>query len=511
MPKRSPAPSRGRLPSPEERARGLRREGEALVKKGRLQDAVGRFSSALEALPGDAATLFQLALTASRLGMVDGAVRFYEQILAHQGPEAADIQVLVNLGTAYRAASRTDDAVALLRTALEARNDEAPLWHALGSAVRDMGDRAAARTFFSQAVRLDPRHGAALGSLADLDLEEGDLAQALERYDAALRVTRKSAEFGAQLHLSRALALLQAGRLEDGWAAYGHRFTAQGAAAPGGGRLWTGQPFKGRPLTILREQGIGDQIMFAGLVRQILTDAQDAPSHVTLTCEPRLVPLLARSLRCVTVTARPHKTAGPGWILPLGEVPARRWPARVPDRQSPYLTPAPERRKHWASWLDGLPPGPRMGLCWRSGKRQGLRAGAYAPLEAWIRLARMARGPLICAHYEPSDDDLAAFEAGGVRLHRPPGIDQRQDIDDATTLLSCLDVVITAPTAVAYQAALSGTRTIRLLPHAWWTHLGTGADAFALMLEDIIAPHPEDWDSVFKAAADRHPDLFTLS
>ncbi|MGF1455415.1 MAG: tetratricopeptide repeat protein [Alphaproteobacteria bacterium] len=500
--------SASRLGASEAKAQGvrLRRSGEALVRKGRLREAIDRFAAALEALPGDLPTLFHLARTADRLGMADGAIRFYEQILA-QAPDQRE--AVVNLSHAYRSAGRGSEAVRLLQDALSRREDDPSLWHALGSAKRETADREGARVCFTRALECDPRHGGAAGSLADLDLEEGHTEDALTRYDVAVRNTDRGTRMGAQMRLSHALALLQAGRLAEGWTAYGARFAAQGAregsAADRRLKRWTGQSLKGRPLKILAEQGVGDQLMFAACLPAVLSAPAREAGPVSLTCEPRLAPLLARSLPGVDVHATGSDDPGgaPGyWSAPLADMPARLWPERAaPLTNDPFLRIDPVEAARWRAWLDSAGPGPHIGLCWRSGRRDGLRGDQYAPFEAWIGLARRLRGTLVCVQYDAAGAEIAAMAQADLALHQPPDLDQKQDIDRATALLSVLDRVITAPTAVAYQAALAGTRTIRLLPFAWWTHLGTGRDAFAPALEDRVAPRPGLWDDTMDTLA----------
>ncbi len=488
----------------------LRRHGENLLRKGRLQDAIDKFAAALEALPGDLPTLFHLATTAERLGMADGAIRFYEQIL-DRSPD--QLEVLINLSHAYREAGRAGKAIDLLQGSLARLGDDASLWHALGSARRETGDRDSARSCFTTALRHDPLHGAASGSLADLDMEEGRTEEALSRYGIAERNTPRDTKMGAQVRLSHALALLQTGDLAAGWAAYGARFKAQGAregtAADRRLKSWTGQPLKGRPLRILAEQGLGDQLMFAATLPSVLSGAALDAGPITLTCAPRLARLLARSCPDLTVVPTDPDADAPMadqpqayWRISLGNLPGLLWPERVRSLAAdPFLRVDEAEGERWRGWLGTLGPGPRIGLCWRSGRQHGLRADSYAPLTEWIALARKLSATLICVQYDVREDELAAFRDAGVDLHVPPGLDQKQDIDRATALLSRLDQVVTAPTTVAYQAALAGTPTIRLLPFAWWTHLGTGRDAFAPALTDLVAEHPAAWDTVMGEAA----------
>ena len=54
---------------------------------------------------------------------------------------------------------------------------------------------------------------------------------------------------------------------------------------------WGGQPLAGRTILVYGEQGIGDEIMFASCLPDLLEQA----GRVIVACESRLVPLFRRS------------------------------------------------------------------------------------------------------------------------------------------------------------------------------------------------------------------------
>ena len=67
---------------------------------------------------------------------------------------------------------------------------------------------------------------------------------------------------------------------------------------------WTGGSLKKKRLLVRAEQGVGDQILFASLIPDLAARADAEGGSVVLECEPRLVPLFARSFPGVTVQAR---------------------------------------------------------------------------------------------------------------------------------------------------------------------------------------------------------------
>ena len=67
---------------------------------------------------------------------------------------------------------------------------------------------------------------------------------------------------------------------------------------------WTGGSLKSKRLLVRAEQGVGDQIMFASLIPDLAARARAEGGSVILECEPRLVPLFARSFPGVAGHAR---------------------------------------------------------------------------------------------------------------------------------------------------------------------------------------------------------------
>ena len=111
----------------------------------------------------------------------------------------------------------------------------------------------------------------------------------------------------------------------------------------------------------------------------------------------------------------------------------------------------------WAGFLASVGNGPFIGLCWSSGKTGGHRAVQYAPLEAWAEFIAKLPGTLLSVQYDAPDAEIAALERmSGRTIFVPPGLDQKNELDRTAAMLSALDAVVSAPTAVSWLAAGAG-------------------------------------------------------
>jgi hypothetical protein len=140
----------------------------------------------------------------------------------------------------------------------------------------------------------------------------GRLDPALAQYDSMLA---RQPQFGGAV-INRCYAPLARGDYTAGWAAYEQRFTASATRErnftfPG----WRGDRLTGKRILVYAEQGLGDEIMFASYVRDVLQCA----AHVVIECNTRLAPLFARSLPRAAVHGA-NKDDDHSWLQALPQV-----------------------------------------------------------------------------------------------------------------------------------------------------------------------------------------------
>jgi Flp pilus assembly protein TadD len=487
-------------------AAALYDQGLSLSAEGRHLEAIERFEAALAREPDNVRILFALGHTAGTLGMPEPAALFYRRVLQI---EPGRIEALVNLANLLRASGQFDAAIALLQPALAGGHPDIAL--TLGSAFREKGDEANAVRCYRAALAAEPDHAPAMVNLADLLCDAGRRAEARTLYDAAI----KADPANPQARLNRAILHFLNGALKDGWRDYEARLSVPGKVPVPEQRLpaWDGK-LKRTRLLVRAEQGVGDQILFASLIPELQTRAAAEGGSLILECEPRLLPLFARSFPGVTVKPARLKTvnglvvADYGWLkqaggataaIPMGSLPKFLRP-RIESFSTPhrFLTPDAVEAAHWKSVFGAQ----AIGLCWRSGKSGGHRSIQYAPLEEWGAFIRILNATPVCVQYDATPDEIAALEAmSGRKILVPEGIDQKQELDRACALLSALDAVVTAPTAVSWLSAGAGVPTFKILYDTSWTALGQPREPFAPSCVCVMPDVRGNWNDAFVKAA----------
>ncbi len=483
-------------------------QGLKLTADGRHAQAIEAFEQALALKADDTRTLFALGNTARVLGMAGPAEEFYRRVLAI---EPGRLEPLVNLANLLRAQGQFAAAEALLKPAL-ARNPEAPeLWLTLGSVYRETGDVERARAHYREAILRRPGYGAALVNLADLVADEGEYDEALALYGGALASEPDS----AQARLNRAVLHLLRGELRRGWRDYAARLKIAGKVplADHGLPRWNDSCLKRTRLLVTAEQGVGDQIMFASMIPELAERAAAEGGSILLECEPRLVDLLARSFPKIAVhpsridnhegKIRAHydwlqNAGGANASVEMGTLPRflRNSLDQFPAPHA-YLKPDPAEQERWRAAFAELPR-PLTGICWRSGSTGGSRAVQYAPLEAWASFIRDLQGTVVSAQYDAKPEEIATLSAmSGRDIVVPQGIDQKNELDRTAALLSTLDVMVSAPTAVSWLAAGAGVATCKVLYDTSWTSFGCTYEPFAPSAACIMPKQRGDWADVF--------------
>lgn len=427
---------------------------------------------------------------ALRLGEYPAAERLLKAHLRENGPTP---EAIADLARAQAEQLAFDRAHELLKAALEADPGQSRLWVALGELLRFQGRDAQSIVFFEEAARLDPHAAGARAGLADaLLVSGGDIEAAVAAGEAAVAAATPSER--PAVIAAHARRLLAAGRLAEGWAAL-VECAVPGPAAAIDIRVaaprWTpGMPSDG-PLLVIGEESVTDDILLAQVVPGLIADGRPlvlavAPAWLNLARrsfpQTRVVPLVARSRggrrQLAADVDAPHLHDGrllAAW-RPLRDVVAERR-TRLADfaPAAPYLTADPDRVRHWRDWLDGLGPGPKIGVRWRQPLLDAARpceipnlGDLQGPLSVpGLQLVSLQGGEVL------GELDWIR-EALGLAIHEPPRLNE-EDLDDLAALASALDVVVGAPGAPTYAAAACGAR-VWFLSTPWrWALLGEEA------------------------------------
>ena len=283
----------------------------------------------------------------------------------------------------------------------------------------------------------------------------------------------------ARWHL--ALHQLEAGDLPAAFENYEARWAL--AAFPSERRTfdvprWNGEPVEGKRLLVWREQGVGDEIRFAGL----LPDLVSTGARVTMECNPKLLELFRASFPSIDVRPvkppaerRPEDYAGFDFEVPLGSLARffRPTVAQMRAKCAPWLHRDPQAESAVRAAMNAGPRHPVIGLCWRSSNQSLKRNKHYLRPENIAALRLLGRSGFICLQYDECSEETGLLRELGLPVTTFASIDQMNDILGASRLTGACDLVVSAGTTTAELAAGLGVPTILFGQKRTQIQLGT--------------------------------------
>lgn len=458
----------------------------AREKSNDLASALSCYDKALILLPDHAAIAHDLGRLAFLLDQKETAAKLFWRFLAQEPghPEAVN-----NLACALRDLNAHDEAIEALKPVLQAHPDQTMLWNTLGTIRVQQGELASAVGFYDEALRLDPAYARARYNRGNARLNLGDAAGALEDIETALALAEPGD--GPMMALAQASAKLASGEIGSGWDAYEARLDPRLPAATrflSEGARWTPHtPLSGRRLLVFGEQGLGDEVMFASVLPELVS-AVGPSGKVVFAVEARLQSLFARSFPQVEVGS--HRTArrngatlrdapfaqgenAPDIWVPLASLLRQQRRDLTDFRQGPYLAADPGRTAAWRDRIDrDLGRGRlRVGILWKSLKMDPARSVFFAPFPAWRPVFDVQGIDFVALQYGDWEEEALAARALGVTLYRPD-LDLKDDLDGVAALCVALDLVVGPANATTNIAAACGAETWFISEPGAWPRLG---------------------------------------
>lgn len=450
--------------------------------------------------------LFSKALSLHQAGNIDEAKKGYSKILKliPLQPDALHM-----LGVTEFQQKRYQQAVDLINQAKTFRADSHLVHFNLGNALRSAGRLEEACEAYRQAIKLNPNNIEAQKNIGNVLKEQNLMAEAIRYYDKIL----EKDPYHAYTLYNKSIALLSLGRLAEGWDLYEHRLSCDtsdagqlGHSFPRYAAEWTGD-FLEKPLLVLPEQGLGDQIFYGAM----LHDLQGSRTEAFVCLDGRLHRLFKRSFpnldfilptELSSLDPSDNLFGAQIQLASLGRI-FRRSLNDFSRIQSPFLfvnqalsTSLAKSQRSGGNLI--------CGLSWASnspssGKAKSIKLAALGPI------LKMKGFKFINLQYGDTNEECRLVsEKFGVDITRLNEIDNHNDIDELAALITTCDVVVTVSNSTAHLAAALGKPVVVLLPHhspLWYWHIDSPTSPWyptvTLVRQDVAG----DWQKPINAAA----------
>jgi tetratricopeptide (TPR) repeat protein len=269
----------------------------------------------------------------------------------------------------------------------------------------------------------------------------------------------------ADYQFNRALAVLLAGRFTDGFSAFEHRWRSAAQTTEWrepGCAPWNGQPLNGETVMVWAEQGLGDTIQFSRYLRFI----RDRGGIPLIEVQPELAPLLRHSPLPETVYPREQE------FLPVADfhVPMLSLPRLAASTPNSVPPPIPFHDLPLFPIADTGDHSLEVGLVWAGNPKHHRDRERSIPLDAFAPIAKLAGVRLHVIQHGGARDQIETCVFRDRLILHP----ETADFVEAASLISAMDLVITVDTAHAHLAGTLGVETWVLISQApdwrWLLH-----------------------------------------
>ena len=456
---------------------------QAHIASGQPEKALAELDRLLARAPQDVNAWIQKSLALILMALYPEALNAANRALklAPNNPNAHSYRgsALLQLGQLEEALAAYERLVALAPHAAVAHYNR-------GNALRRLSRWNESLTSLSQALKLQPDYTDAMTVSGVAWQALGDKAQALACFDKALRINPEAAD----AHYNRALLLLAAGHLSEGWRDYAWRLrwnmTVRRGQSRAVGRIapeWDGSDINGS-LLVVPEQGLGDQIFYAGM----FGDLERTLPGSTVCLEPRLIPLMARSftqLHFISPAKIDEKAciaegrfAAQIHTASLGQF-FRRDASDMARVQQGYLAADKKRvveiRRRLQDTQQAVKEKLVCGISWHSkndefGRDKSLSLASLVPL-----LSSDSVTFVDLQYGDTAAERTELYSKHHLMVHKFEDIDSFHDIDALSALISACDIIITVSNTTAHLAAALGKPVIVMLPASpslfWYWHI----------------------------------------
>ena len=271
-------------------AEAFSNRGIALRELNKLDEALASFDRAIEIKPDYVDALSNRGNALKDLNRLDEALASYNQA----------IQINPNFYEAYynRAVyfgelEQLEDALASYDQAIKLNPDYAVAYSNRGNTLKKLNRFQDSLASYYKAIELNPRYAEAYSNLGILFYELKNYEESLSNYDKAIDLDPDYAE----AYFNKSVLLLSIHDFESGWHLYDWRWKKKNDSSlpfstvkPKLDNLYNSSS-KGRKILIWGEQGVGDQVLYSGMLDQFFNVSPS--SQIIL--DKRLLPIFERS------------------------------------------------------------------------------------------------------------------------------------------------------------------------------------------------------------------------
>lgn len=369
-------------------------------------------------------------------------------------------QAWLNKGVALKELGRSEEALANFEQALALKADYAEAWSSQGAALDELERHEEALASLEKAIQWKPDYTGAWFNKGLALKNLGQDKEALACYDKALELEPDD----PNANWNKGVLLIKLENYLEGWNKFGYRWHIKDHAV----KLvttrpeWHGDQSRNN-LLIWGEQGVGDQVLFGG----VLPDISKFPQRKWVALDKRLIPLFQRSMPGFEFLdiQQVRDELDYAEQIAFGSLPQyfRTTRENFTAARSPFLVADTTRAGALRQEI-GRNGKLTCGVSWSS-KRKGIGKNKSINLEQMLAPLASDRLHFVNLQYGDTGAERQALqEKHGIDVQNIDSIDNFNDLDGLAALIEACDIIITTSNTTAHLAGSLGKETLLLLP-----------------------------------------------
>ena len=366
------------------------------------------------------------------------------------------------LGYIYLMVDKQVLAYQFYRRALQVNASQPEIWNNFGRAADELHLYEESEAAFKKTLMLDPQYAAGWANLAVSLINQA-------RYKEALVAAEKAVELDPEAKngwINIGFASLALGDWQRGWHGYhmalGGKFRQP--VCYGDEPEWDGKPVD--CLVVTGEQGIGDEVNFARMIRDAAKDCKE----VVYDCHPRLVGLFKRSFADLpnVVVYGTRKDVSVPWLanhkpdahISLADLGMFYRQSDVDFPRDAYITADPERVMQWRALFDSWGK-PVVGIAWSGGNFLSQSVIRNVTAKSFKPLIETVDAVYVSLEYKDPSVEIAD---SGLPIRWFERATMPKDYDETAGLVGALDMVVGIHTSALHLAGAMGKQVRCLVP-----------------------------------------------
>lgn len=476
--------------------------GTALAATESAPDAEEYFRAAIEAAPDFSDARQNLSQLLLALGKFDPAEKEVALLLQQNPQDGAAKQILARI---FMGRGDYEAAIPIFRDAVSINEGDVGAQVGLGNALIDAGHTQDAVVHYQALLDQEPEKAEVYFNLGLALRAAGKLRDAIEIFNRALDI---NPDYIDVIYM-RGLCQMTIGEFQSGLMDYESRWQNKLHAAawrefpqP----RWRGEDLTDQTLLIWAEQGIGDHLLYAGLVAHL----QARGARCLLECDSRLLGVLGRANSELTLVAQdtPPSTdvldSTIDYQVPMASLFMNLAPSETPFVPTkPYIAVDAARRAEYETLLAARNDNARIGVSWHSSADK-MGPKKSLPLSDWSPLFTLSGASFVNLQYGDVEAEInAEITQNDADIFTVPDLDRFDDVEGLAGLIDTLDIVITTSNFTAHIAGALGKECwllLQLVPFWYWGESGESVP-FYPSIHAYRQDTPGEWAPVIDAVS----------